>query len=95
MEKERAEKEFVSDDELILEDEIETLLKPARKQTNRACANCTCGKKEKEIQNKNTPTDTSACGKCYLGDAFRCSSCPYTGLPPFKPNEVIQFDDDI
>jgi len=64
----------------------------------KACANCSCGRKELEDEvgaeeakkRLETGKERSACGSCYLGDAFRCETCPYRGLPAFKPGTKVE-----
>jgi len=67
----------------------------------RACANCSCGRKDLEgkvgIEEAKkmleNGTQRSACGSCYLGDAFRCASCPYKGQPAFKAGNKVELDE--
>jgi len=61
----------------------------------KACKDCSCGLREEldagnEVKKKDF---TSSCGSCYLGDAFRCGSCPYLGMPAFNPGDKITLSD--
>jgi len=54
----------------------------------RACKDCSCGLAEEilkeEVGDLSASTQkTGSCGACGKGDAFRCASCPYRGLPSF------------
>eukprot|EP00531_Pseudo-nitzschia_arenysensis_P004927 CAMPEP_0116137434 /NCGR_PEP_ID=MMETSP0329-20121206/12246_1 /TAXON_ID=697910 /ORGANISM="Pseudo-nitzschia arenysensis, Strain B593" /LENGTH=263 /DNA_ID=CAMNT_0003632349 /DNA_START=95 /DNA_END=886 /DNA_ORIENTATION=- len=72
------------------------------------CDNCSCGRAEVYAAEQAAGADSrpepkaavpsSACGKCNLGDAFRCASCPFLGKPAFKAGEehvVLQMTDDL
>merc|ERR1712038_1472208 len=60
----------------------------------KACKGCNCGlaeeleneAKEKIKANLDEGVKKSSCGSCYLGDAFRCSTCPYAGMAAFDPS---------
>jgi len=90
--------ELINEDDLLDDDD---LLKPTSESLRvcgttgkrKACKDCSCGLAEElngEKQASAEPTAKSSCGSCYLGDAFRCASCPYLGMPAFKPGEKVQ-----
>ncbi|XP_053402651.1 anamorsin homolog [Mercenaria mercenaria] len=92
--------DLVNEDELLDEDDLKRPDPASLKadcgtgadKKKKACKNCTCGLAEEldaEAAKSKPKTATSACGSCYLGDAFRCSSCPYLGMPAFKAGEKI------
>eukprot|EP01080_Neovahlkampfia_damariscottae_P008699 gene8699-646_t len=92
---------LINEDDLLEEDDLKKpVVKEKCSTQKKACKNCTCGRAEGKIVIENTDDiDTTifeeqqkkgGCGSCALGDAFRCSSCPYLGMPSFKPGEKVQ-----
>ncbi|MCO5602646.1 hypothetical protein L7F22_056781 [Adiantum nelumboides] len=94
--------DLIDEDSLLTEEDLKKPVLPkvddceVGKTGRKACKNCTCGRAEMESSGKLSLTmeeldnaPQSACGNCGLGDAFRCSTCPYKGMAPFKPGEKI------
>lgn len=99
---------LLQEDEILSEEEKkkpENAAADCGAETNKPkkpCANCTCGLAEKEAngqtgESAGSEAPKASCGSCYLGDAFRCASCPYRGMPAFKPGEKVTIDtsDDL
>ncbi|KAM8946967.1 anamorsin isoform 2-T2 [Pelodytes ibericus] len=94
--------DLLDSDELLDQDDLKKPLPSSLRtigcgegsdQKRKACKNCSCGLAE-ELEGEKTKQSTpnaapSACGNCYLGDAFRCASCPYLGMPAFRPGEKV------
>ena len=65
------------------------IMKKDCKTSRKACKDCTCGRADEPLENKSK---SSMCGNCYLGDGFRCNTCPSKGLPPFNPDEKVMIN---
>eukprot|EP00258_Populus_trichocarpa_P035188 XP_024451207.1 anamorsin homolog isoform X1 [Populus trichocarpa] len=88
--------DLIDEDSLLTEEDLKKPQPPLVGSTRKACKNCTCGRAEAEETVKlGLTTDQSACGSCWLGDAFRCSTCPYKGLPPFKLGEKVSLSENF
>ncbi|XP_060520268.1 anamorsin homolog [Cylas formicarius] len=96
------EDDIIDADELLDEDDFKkpeefSLRVCGTTGKRKACKDCSCGLAD-ELQTESqvgkvvetSNAQKSSCGNCYLGDAFRCASCPYLGMPAFKPGEKIQ-----
>ncbi|KAL5730346.1 hypothetical protein ACHQM5_003178 [Ranunculus cassubicifolius] len=102
--------DLIDEDTLLTEEDLKKPKLPIVSDcevgsTKKACKNCTCGRAEEEekvvklgLSMDQIENPKSACGSCGLGDAFRCGTCPYKGLPPFKLGEKVSLSvlsDDI
>ena len=96
---------LIDEDELLTEEDLLRPVAPKKENgdcgSRKACANCTCGRAEGGQPKKLTkemlenPQPTGGCGSCALGDAFRCGTCPYRGLPAFEPGKKIEVPADF
>ncbi|KAI3947834.1 hypothetical protein MKX01_034499 [Papaver californicum] len=76
--------DLIDEDSLLTEEDLKKIRTSIDDcevgSSKKACKNCTCGRAEAEEK----------VARCGLGDAFRCASCPYKGLPVFKLGEKIR-----
>lgn len=49
--------------------------------------------KEELVEAVNEGKPVSGCGKCFMGDSFRCATCPYNGMPAFKPGDRLKLEE--
>ncbi|CAM0901681.1 unnamed protein product [Alopecurus aequalis] len=99
--------ELIDEDSLLTEEDLKKPELPVVGDcevgaTKKACKNCSCGRAEAEqkveklgLTAEQMDNPVSACGSCGLGDAFRCSTCPYRGLAPFKLGEKVTLSDNF
>ncbi|XP_060210322.1 anamorsin homolog [Lycium barbarum] len=98
--------DLIDEDSLLTEEDLKKPQSPGVGdcevgKTRKACKNCTCGRAEAETKVQLGPTaeqlnnPQSACGSCGLGNAFRCGTCPYKGLPPFKLGEKVHVKHEL
>ncbi|KAL0735591.1 hypothetical protein Bca4012_011801 [Brassica carinata] len=91
--------DLIDEDSLLTEEDLKKPQLPVVsgcETTKKACKNCVCGRAEIEekavklgLTEDQIENPQSSCGSCGLGDAFRCGTCPYKGLPPFKLGEKV------
>jgi hypothetical protein len=92
------------DEKDLVRPSVESLQNPSAgcETKKKACKDCTCGRAEQErlekitLQNVPQEAPKSNCNRCPLGDAYRCSTCPYLGMPAFQVSDgkiVLSLDD--
>lgn len=88
--------EVLDDDAFLTEEDLQPApeIQGGKAPVKKACDNCTCGRAEGKEPVKLTQemvdNPVTNCGSCGLGDAYRCASCPYRGLPSFEPGKKIE-----
>ncbi|KAL1210727.1 Anamorsin-like protein [Cardamine amara subsp. amara] len=97
--------DLIDEDSLLTEEDLKKPQLPVAsgcETTKKACKNCVCGRAEIEekavklgLTEDQIENPQSSCGSCGLGDAFRCGTCPYKGLPPFKLGEKVSLSQNF